>query len=155
MIKVLFVCLGNICRSPKAEFIFKDMIKKHGIEDRFYVRSAATSNEEKGNPVYPPAKKKLAENGIGCDGKTAVKMTAEDYKNYDYIIAMEKRNVENIMKITGGDPDGKIRLLLDYTDRKGDISDPWFTRDFDRAYNDILDGVTGFLKFLKQGRLYE
>ena len=82
-------------------------------------------------------------------------MTAEDYKNYDYIIAMEKRNVENIMKITGGDPDGKIRLLLDYTDRKGDISDPWFTRDFDRAYNDILDGVTGFLKFLKQGGLYE
>ena len=82
-----------------AEFIFKDMIKKQGIEDRFYVRSAATSNEEKGNPVYPPAKKKLAENGIGCDGKTAVKMTAEDYKNYDYIIAMEKRNVENIMKI--------------------------------------------------------
>ena len=81
MIKVLFVCLGNICRSPMAEFIFKDMIKKQGIEDRFYVRSAATSNEEKGNPVYPPAKKKLAENGIGCDGKTAVKMTAEDYKN--------------------------------------------------------------------------
>ena len=103
MIKVLFVCLGNICRSPMAEFIFKDMIKRQGIEDRFY----------------------------------------------------EKRNVENIMKITGGDPDGKIRLLLDYTDRKGDISDPWFTRDFDRAYNDILDGVTGFLKFLKQGRLYE
>ena len=155
MIKVLFVCHGNICRSPMAEFMFKDMIKKQNLEDRFYVRSAAQSNEEAGNPVYPQAREKLTEHGIDCSGKTAVKITADDYKNYDYILAMEKFNIEQIYPITGGDPDGKIHLLLDYTERKGDISDPWFTRDFDRAYNDILDGITGFLDYIKRDKLNE
>lgn len=148
MIKVLFICHGNICRSPMAEFMFKDMVSSEGLENEFYIASAAVSSEEAGNPVYPPAKKKLAEEGIGCSGKRAVKMRRSDYDKYDYIIAMERYNIDGIYRITGGDPDNKIHLLLDFTQRKGDIADPWYTGDFDKTYDDIEEGLEGFLKFL-------
>ena len=148
MIKVLFICHGNICRSPMAEFMFKDMVKKLGIDDEFFIASAAVSSEEIGNPVYPPAVKRLAEAGISCKGKRAVKVTRDDYKIYDYILAMESYNLDRLNRITGGDPDGKVHLLLDFTDRKGNIADPWYTGNFDRTYNDIYEGLKGFLKYL-------
>lgn len=148
MIKVLFVCHGNICRSPMAEFIFKDMVKKLGIADKFHIESAAVTNEEIGNPVYPPAKRRLAKAGISCEGKTARKVTKADYAEYDYLLAMEKYNLDKLYRITGGDPEGKIHLLLDYTDRGGDIADPWYTGNFDITYDDILVGLEGFLKHL-------
>ena len=148
MIKVLFICHGNICRSPMAEFVFKDMVKSAGIDNEFHIESAAVSSEESGNPVYPPAKKLLADKGISCSGKKAVKMCYGDYANYDYIIAMEQYNIDGIYRITGGDPDNKIHLLLDYTERKGDIADPWYTDDFEAAYNDIHEGLEGFLRHL-------
>ena len=149
MIRVLFVCHGNICRSPMAEFMFKDMVKKNGLEAEFYIESAAASSEEIGNPVYPPAKKRLAKEGIDCSGKRAVKMKKEDYSRFDYILAMEKNNIDRILRITGGDPEEKIHLLLDFTERKGEISDPWYTGDFDTAYDDIMEGLKGFLAFVK------
>ena len=113
MTRILFVCHGNICRSPMAEFIMKDMVKKAGHEDRFSIASAATSTEEIGNPVYPNARRKLAEHGIGCAGKTARQLTAEDYKRYDLLIGMDQANLRNMRRICGGDPDGKLHLLLE------------------------------------------
>ena len=133
MIKILFVCHGNICRSPMAEFIMKDIVRKHHREKEFEIRSAATSTEEIGNSVYPPARKKLLEHGIRCDGKTARQMTIEDYHYYDMLIVMDNNNMRNIKRIIPNDFDSKISMLLDYTDSKGAISDPWYTRDFDRA----------------------
>lgn len=150
MIKILFVCHGNICRSPMAEFIMKDIVKKHGKEKDFEIRSAATSSEELGNPVYPPARKKLLEHGIRCDGKTARKMTVEDYHYYDMLIVMDNNNMRNIKRIIPNDLDNKISMLLDYTDSKGAISDPWYTRDFDRAYNDISIGCQGLFRYLSR-----
>ena len=148
MTKILFVCHGNICRSPMSEFMFKDMVSKLGIEDKFYIESAAVSSEEIGNPVYPPAKRRLAKEGISCEGKRARKMTRADYDSYDYLIAMEQYNLDRLFRITGGDPEGKVHLLLDFTERKGDIADPWYTGDFDTTFNDIKDGLNGFLKYL-------
>mgnify|MGYP000087755711 CR=1 FL=1 len=116
MIRVLFVCLGNICRSPMAEFIMKSIISERGLSDRFYIASAATSTEEiwngVGNPVYPPAKRELAKHGISCEGKRAVQITKADYGKYDYILGMEERNIRNILRIVGKDPEGKVKLLL-------------------------------------------
>jgi protein-tyrosine phosphatase len=144
--KLIFVCHGNICRSPMAEFIMKDLLKKEGFEACFDVSSAATSREEIGNPVYPPARKKLKEHGIDCAGKTARQMTRADYDHYDMIICMESWNIRNSLRIIGSDPKHKLSLLLDYTDRKGeDISDPWYTSDFDKAWDDILFGCKGLL----------
>ncbi len=150
MIRILFVCHGNICRSPMAEFIFRDMVEKRGLGDEFFVASAATSREEIGNPVYPPAKRKLKEHGIDPSGKTARQMTARDYKDYDYLLAAERYNIRNMERITGGDPEHKIFRLLDFSDRPRDIADPWYTGDFDEAWDDIEEGCRAFLGWLER-----
>ena len=153
MIKILFLCHGNICRSPMAEFIMKDLLTKQGLSDQFYVASAATSTEEiwngVGNPVYPPAKKELAKHGISCDGKRAVQVTKADYARYDYLICMDSNNVRNLERIIGTDVDNKVSMLLDYAGRQGQsIADPWYTGDFSRTYKDIEEGLEGFLEYL-------
>lgn len=138
MIKILFVCHGNICRSPMAEFILKDLVKEDNKE--FYIESRATSREEIGNPVYPPAKRKLAEYGISCNGKTAKQITKEDYGKFDYIICMDNNNLRNIRYIVGEDTYNKISLLMDWAGMKKDVADPWYTGDFETTYQDILKG---------------
>ena len=148
MIKILFICHGNICRSPMAEFIFRDMVAKRGLAAEFSIASAATSREEIGHPVYPPAKRKLKEHGIDPAGKTARQMTAQDYKDYDYLLAAERYNIRNMERITGGDPQHKIFRLLDFSDRPRDIADPWYTGDFDEAWDDIVEGCEAFLGFV-------
>ncbi len=150
MIRVLFICHGNICRSPMAEFIFRDMVDKRGLGAQFFVASAATSREEIGNPVYPPAKRKLKEHGIDPAGKTARQMTAGDYRDFDYLLAAERYNIRNMERITGGDPEHKIYRLLDFSDRPRDIADPWYTGDFDEAWDDIVEGCRAFLAWLKK-----
>ena len=150
MIKILFVCHGNICRSPLSEFILKDMTARRGISDLFQIASAATSREEIGNPVYPPARRKLLQHGIDPSGKTARQITRRDYEEYDYILAAESYNIRNIERITGGDPDHKIHRLLDFSARPRDIDDPWYTGDFDTAWNDIVEGCEAFLDWLEK-----
>ena len=149
MTKILFVCLGNICRSPMAEFVMKDLVERAGLAGTFSIASAATSSEEAGNPVYPPARRKLAEHGIQCAGKTSRQLRAEDYGKYDLLIGMDGRNLRNMERICGGDPEGKIHLLMDYTDRPGAVADPWYTGDFERAWQDILEGCEGLLAHLQ------
>ena len=158
MIRVLFVCLGNICRSPMAEFIMKSIISERGLSDRVYIASAATSTEEiwngVGNPVYPPAKRELAKHGISCEGKRAVQITKADYGKYDYILGMEERNIRNILRIVGKDPEHKVKLLLDYSDHPRDIADPWYTGNFESTYRDVVEGCEGFLLYLeREGRI--
>ena len=158
MIRVLFVCLGNICRSPMAEFIMKSIISERGLSDRFYIASAATSTEEiwngVGNPVYPPAKRELAKHGISCEGKRAVQITKADYGKYDYILGMEERNIRNILRIVGKDPEHKVKLLRDYSDHPRDIADPWYTGNFESTYRDVVEGCEGFLLYLeREGRI--
>ena len=148
MIKVLFVCWGNICRSPMCEYMMKDLVKRKGIADEFYIESAATSTEEIGNGVYPPAKRKLASVGISCNEKRARQLTKADYSKFDYIIGMEDLNMRYMLRILGGDPDGKLYNLLDFTDYPRAIADPWYTGDFDQTYDDIVEGLDGFLNFL-------
>ena len=148
MIRILFVCHGNICRSPMAEFVMKKIVDESGLSDSFEIASAATSTEETGNPVYPPARKKLDENGISCMGKTARQLTRGDYEVYDYIVAMDHWNLGNIARIIGEDTEQKVSLLLDYTETHRDVEDPWYTRDFDKAYDDILTGCKGLLGYL-------
>ena len=148
MERILFVCHGNICRSPMAEFVMKDLVRKDGGDERFFIASAATSTEEIGNPVYPPARRKLAEHGIGCAGKTARQMTAADYREYDLLIGMDSANLRNMRRICGGDPEGKIRLLMDFTDRPGDVADPWYTGDFETTWRDISAGCRVLLEWL-------
>ena len=145
MIKILFICHGNICRSPMAEFVMKDLVEKAGLSDKFQIESAATSTEELGNPVYPPARRKLKEHGIDCSGKTARQITKADYAKFDLLIGMDSANIRNMTRICGGDPDGKIHLLLEYAGRPGDVADPWYTRDFDAAWRDIEAGCKGLL----------
>lgn len=144
--KIMFVCHGNICRSPMAEFIFKDLAAKHGAADKFFVASCATSTEEIwngiGNPVYPPAKAELAMHGISCDGKRAVLLQKSDYEKYDLLIGMDGANVRNMLRIFGGDPDKKVHKLMEYTDRGGDVADPWYSDRFDIAYRDIYEGCS-------------
>ncbi len=153
MTKVLFVCLGNICRSPMAEFVFRDMVQKQGLGDRFSVASAATSTEELGNPVHPGTQRRLAREGISTRGKTAVQLTRRDYQRYDYLIGMEQRNLSGMLRILGSDPAGKVHRLLDFTDRPRDIADPWYTGDFDRTYDDVVEGCRGLLEhLLEEGR---
>ena len=148
MIKILFVCHGNICRSPMAEFVMKDIVDKAGRAAEFEIASAATSTEELGNPVYPPARAKLAEHGIGCAGKTARQLTRADYNKYDLLIGMDSANIRNMTRICGGDHDGKIRLLLDYIGQHRDVADPWYTRDFEATWQDVLAGCTALLQQL-------
>ena len=148
MIKVLFICHGNICRSPMAEFIMKDLVKKAGRESEFFIASAATSTEEIGNSVYPPARRKLAEHGIGCAGKTARQLRRDDYDDYHYLIGMDSANLRNMRRICGGDPQKKLSLLLDWTGRPGDVADPWYTDDFEATWQDCLRGCSALLKQL-------
>lgn len=147
MKRILFVCHGNICRSPMAEFIMKDLVEKRGLSKEFYIESAATSTEEIGNCVYPPARRKLAEHGIKCDGKTARQMTMKDYKTFDLIICMDDWNIRNISHIIGVDTDNKVHKLMDYTDRPGDVADPWYTGNFEATWRDCLEGCTGLLNY--------
>ena len=149
MTKVMFVCHGNICRSPMAEFVLKDMVKKQGMESDFHITSSATSTEEIGNPVHRGTRNILAKYNISVDGKYAVQMKKADYDEYDYIIAMDSYNFRNIMRIVGYDPDGKVYKLLDFADG-GDIADPWYTGDFDTTYRDVVRGCKGFLKKMEQ-----
>lgn len=150
MIKILFVCHGNICRSPMAEFIFKNLVEKQGIADRFVIASAATSTEEIwngiGNPVYPPAKAELAKHGLSCGEKRAVQLKKSDYDKYDLFIGMDSANIRDMLHILGGDPDKKVHKLMDYTTRGGDVADPWYSRRFDVAYQDIWEGCTALLR---------
>lgn len=149
MINILFICHGNICRSPMAEFIFKKIVKNKGLEKEFYIASAATSTEEIGNPVYPPAKRKLAEHNISCEGKRAIQVTKSDYDKYDYLIVMEEYNIRNLMRIIKNDKDNKVHRLLDFTDNPKDIDDPWYTGDFETTYNEIVKGCTCLLEHIQ------
>lgn len=152
---ILFVCHGNICRSPMAEFIMKDLVAKEGLSGRFHIESAATSTEEIGNEVYPPAKQKLAEHGISCKGKTARQMTAADYNRFDLLIGMDRWNLRNMKTICGGDPDNKIHLLMDYTKRPGEVADPWYTGNFDATWRDVLEGCSALLESIARYLPYE
>lgn len=146
--RILFVCHGNICRSPMAEFVMKYLVDEAGLKDQFEIASAATSTEEIGNPVYPPAKRKLAEHNIGCEGKTARQMNRRDYAYYDHIIIMDRNNARNLHWLIGEDVDHKVSRLMDYTHRPGDVADPWYTGDFEATWQDVLEGCQGLLDYL-------
>lgn len=149
MEKILFICHGNICRSPMAEFVMKALVRAHGMDGEFHVESAATSTEEIGNPVYPPAKRILSQSGIPCDPqKRARQVTKADYARFDHIVCMEKYNVRNLMRIIGSDPEGKVTRLLDWTGMPGDVADPWYTGDFQLALDDILSGCEAVFRKL-------
>jgi len=148
--RILFVCHGNICRSPMAEFVMKHLVREAGLDDRFVIASAATSTEEIGNAVYPPARRKLAEHGISCIGKTARQMTRADYDRYDLLIGMDAWNIRNMRAICSGDPDGKIIMLMDLTSRPGDVADPWYTGDFEATWRDVLEGCQALLQSLRE-----
>lgn len=145
MKKILFICHGNICRSPMAEFVMKKLVWERGLADRFTIASAATSTEEIGNGVYPPVRRLLAQHGIDCSGKTARQMKKSDYEEYDLIIGMDSANFRNMSRICGGDPEGKIHLLMDYTARPGNVADPWYTGDFETTWRDVNEGCRGLL----------
>lgn len=152
MTKILFVCHGNICRSPMAEFVMKRLVRDRGLEKEFLIASAATSREEIGNPVYPPARRKLWEHGMSYSGKTAVQMTREDYAKYDYIVGMDSMNYRNIMRIVKSDPDNKVSLLLDFTEQPHSVADPWYSGDFDTTYSDVLTGCEALLAHILSDR---
>jgi len=133
-----------------SEFVMKDLVKKAGLESRFQIESAATSTEEIGNPVFPPARRKLAEHGIDCTGKTARQLTNRDYDRYDLLIGMDQENLRNMHRICGGDFDGKIHLLMDFTDRPGDVADPWYTDDLETTWRDVLEGCKGLLQVVRE-----
>ena len=156
MYKIMFVCHGNICRSPMAEFIFKRLIYERGLEEKYFVSSSATSTEEiwgcVGNPVYPPARSELKKHGIDCGGKRAVQLKKSDYDKYDLLICMDSRNIINAKRIIGDDPENKLRKLMDYTSRGGDVADPWYTDRFDVTYRDITEGCTALLEELENAK---
>lgn len=152
MIKILFVCHGNICRSPMAEFVMKRMVSEEGLSGEFEIASAATSTEELGNPVYPPARKILAEHGISCAGKTSRQMTRDDYDYYDCIIAMDKNNLRNMQRFVGADPQKKVSLLMAHTGESRDVADPWYTGDFQATWEDVNEGCGAILTKLKNGK---
>lgn len=146
MIRVMFVCLGNICRSPMAEFVLKDLVKKRGLESDFYIESRATSSEELGNDVHYGVVRKLNLLGIQAEHRKAKVLKKSDYEKFDYIIGMEKRNISNILRIVGEDTDNKISRLLDFSNNPRDIADPYYTGNFDITYDDILEGCEAFLE---------
>jgi len=148
MKKILFICHGNVCRSPMAEFVMKDLVKKAGLEKEFHIESAATSAEELGNSVHRGTRRKLAEHGISCDGKTARQLKNSDYEKYDLLIGMDQANLRSMYRICGGDFADKMHLLLDYTDRPGEVADPWYTDDFESTWQDVLAGCRGLLREL-------
>ena len=150
MIKVLFVCLGNICRSPMAEFVFKDMVNKKGLSNKFYIESAATSSEAVGEGIYFGTRNILKEQGIPFEERKARQMTKEDYNKFDYILGMETKNINNILRIVGEDKENKICRLLDFSDSPRDIADPWYTGDFDITYYDVEEGCTKFLDYIME-----
>ena len=150
MIKILFVCLGNICRSPMAEYIFKDMVKKRNLENKFYITSRATSYEESGSDMHYGAKDQLDEMGIPYTKHKATRIKKEDYQKYDYIIGMEESNIRNILRIVGNDNQNKIYRLLDFSKNPRDIADPWYTGNFTVTYNDIVEGCNSFMDYLEQ-----
>ena len=148
MTKILFVCHGNICRSPMAEFVMKDLVEKAGLSSRIQAESAACTREELGNPVYPPARRELAAHGIDCTGKTARLLEKRDYQRFDLLIGMDQENLRMMRRICGGDPDHKIRLLMEYTDFPREVADPWYTRDFGATWRDVEEGCSGLLREL-------
>lgn len=150
-VKVLFVCHGNICRSPMAEFLFKQYVKEQGTQNQFEIASAATSQEEIGNPVYPPARKLLLAHGIDPKGKTARQVTKRDLDYYDFIIVMDNNNVCNMYRLFGDECEDKVHKLLDFSTRMGcDIADPWYTDDFETTYRDIMEGIAAFYQTLQE-----
>ena len=148
MIKILFICHGNICRSPMAEFIMKDLVQKAGVSEQFEIASAATSTEEIGNPVHRGTRDKLRRVGISTDGKTAVQLKKSDYLKYDYLIGMDTWNIRNMQRMLGGDPEGKIYKLLTFTNSERDVADPWYTGDFEATYQDVMAGCKGLMRHL-------
>ena len=151
MTGILFVCYGNICRSPMAEFVMKDLAKKAGLQTEFWIESAATSPCNTGSGVYPPARRMLSKHGIDCAGKQARPLKRTDYKRFDFLIGMDNENIREMRRICGGDPDGKIRLLMDFTGRPGEVADPWYTGDFEATWQDVSEGCRGLLERLIQG----
>ena len=149
MVKILFICHGNICRSPMAEFVMKDLVEKAGLAEQFEIASAATSTEEIGNPVYPPARRKLAEHGISCAGKTARQLRKKDYDHYDYLIGMDQYNLRNMRRICGEDTEGKMSLLMEHVGVRRDVADPWYTDDFETTWQDVLMGCQALLEKLR------
>ena len=150
MIKILFVCHGNICRSPMAEFIMKYLVDKRGLTTDFYIASAATSTEEIGSRVHRGTAAILDRLGIDYSEKRARQLTKKDYQDYDMLIGMDDWNMRNMNRMVGGDPDGKLHLLMDFTDRPGEVADPWYTRNFEVTYRDVMDGCEGLLKYLEE-----
>ena len=153
MIKILFVCHGNICRSPMAEFVMKRKVEDAGVADRFEIASAATSTEELGSPVYPRTRRLLEQHGIDCSAKRARQTNRGDYDRYDLLIGMDRENIRNMRRIYGEDPQGKIRMLLSFTeDRKGEISDPWYHNNFDQTWEEVNLGCDALLKYCLETR---
>ena len=150
MTKILFVCHGNICRSPMAEFVMKDLVEKAGLDGQFTIASAATSTDEIGNPVYPPVRRMLAQHGISCAGKTARQLRRDEYADWDLFIGMDASNLRNMERMFGGDPAHKVPALLDYTSRPGEVADPWYTGDFESTWRDVQEGCTGLLHSLSE-----
>ncbi len=148
MKRILFICHGNICRSPMAEMVMKELVRREHLDDCFSIASCATSTEEIGNPVYPPARAELARQGIPCEHRGARQITRRDYAEYDLLICMDENNLRNLRRIIPCDPDGKIGKLMEYAGSNADVADPWYTDRFDICYADILAGCQGLLKTL-------
>ncbi|HIT32621.1 MAG TPA: low molecular weight phosphotyrosine protein phosphatase [Candidatus Enterenecus stercoripullorum] len=150
MVKILFVCHGNICRSTMAQYVMEDLVRKAGLEDQFYIDSAATATDEIGNPVHHGTRRKLREMGVPCGEHRARQLTQRDYETFDWLIGMDEANLRDMRRMLGDDPQGKLHLLLDFTGRPGSIADPWYTGDFDATWRDVLEGCQGLLKKLRQ-----
>ena len=155
MFHILLICHGNNISIPIDEFVMKELVKKAGLESQFHIESAATSTEELGNPVYPPARRKLKEHGIDCSGKTARQLTRVDYDAYDLLIGMDSANLRNMRRIYGEDTNQKIHLLMDFTARPGDVADPWYTRDFEATWRDVVEGCRGLFESIMRGIHHE